>query len=121
MRGQAYRCGWSIQGAANGQASPVADRGFIHRFLQHVLPEGFVKVRYYGFLSSGCRPRLAAIRQQPDNPPVGQSPALDSADVAETDNDLADDPAPNPILLCPACGQVMQGRPIPRPQCRCPP
>jgi hypothetical protein len=28
---------------------------FIRRFLQHVLPKGFVKVRYYGFLSSGCR------------------------------------------------------------------
>jgi hypothetical protein len=24
---------------------------FIHRFLQHVLPKGFVKIRYYGFLS----------------------------------------------------------------------
>ena len=28
---------------------PVFD--FIHRFLQHVLPKGFVKIRYYGFLS----------------------------------------------------------------------
>ena len=24
---------------------------FMHRFLQHVLPTGFMKVRYYGFLS----------------------------------------------------------------------
>jgi hypothetical protein len=24
---------------------------FIHRFLQHVLPKGFIKVRYFGFLS----------------------------------------------------------------------
>jgi hypothetical protein len=29
--------------------------------------------------------------------------------------------APNPVLLCPSCGQVMQRRPIPRPQGRCPP
>jgi len=28
---------------------PVLD--FIHRFLQHVLPKGFVKIRYYGLLS----------------------------------------------------------------------
>ena len=94
---------------------------FIRRFLQHVLPKGFVKVRYYGFLSSGCRQRLAAIRQQLDNPAAGQSPALDGMDVAQTDDDLADDPAPNPILLCPACGQVMRRRPIPRLQARCPP
>jgi hypothetical protein len=31
---------------------------FIRRFLQHVLPRGFVKVRYYGFLSSAIRPKL---------------------------------------------------------------
>jgi Putative transposase/Transposase zinc-binding domain len=37
---------------------------FIRRFLQHVLPKGFVKVRYYGFLSPGHRPQLALIRQQ---------------------------------------------------------
>ena len=28
---------------------------FIRRFLQHVLPSGFMKVRYYGFLNSNCR------------------------------------------------------------------
>jgi len=29
---------------------------FIHRFLQHVLPSGFVKVRYFGFLAPTRRP-----------------------------------------------------------------
>jgi len=28
---------------------------FIRRFLQHVLPSGFMKVRYYGFMGSGCK------------------------------------------------------------------
>jgi hypothetical protein len=41
----------------------LAIEEFIHRFLQHVLPRGFVKVRYYGFLSAGQRPQLALIRQ----------------------------------------------------------
>ncbi|HIP73150.1 MAG TPA: hypothetical protein EYH05_17355 [Anaerolineae bacterium] len=36
---------------------------FIRRFLQHVLPEGFVKVRYYGFFSPGLRHTLAQIRE----------------------------------------------------------
>jgi hypothetical protein len=35
---------------------------FIRRFLQHVLPRGFVKVRYYGFLSSAVRAKLKALR-----------------------------------------------------------
>jgi hypothetical protein len=95
---------------------------FIRRFLQHVLPKGFVKVRYYGFLSSGCRQRLAIIRQQLGSLPAGQSSALDGTDAdSQSDDDLADDPAPNPVLLCPSCGQVMLRRPIPRPQGRCPP
>ncbi len=42
----------------------LAVEEFIHRFLQHVLPKGFVKVRYYGFLSAGQRAQLAMIRQQ---------------------------------------------------------
>ena len=28
---------------------------FIRRFLQHVLPSGFMKVRYYGFMGTGCK------------------------------------------------------------------
>ena len=35
---------------------------FIRRLLQHVLPKGFVKVRYYGFFSLGWRKRLVSIR-----------------------------------------------------------
>jgi hypothetical protein len=33
----------------------LSAKEFIHRFLQHVLPKGFVKVRYYGFFAPGCR------------------------------------------------------------------
>ena len=39
---------------------PVFD--FIHRFLQHVLPKGFVKIRYYGFLSPIKRNLLAVAK-----------------------------------------------------------
>ena len=101
----------------------LAAEEFIRRFLQHVLPKGFVKVRYYGFLASGCRQRLASIRQQLNDLPTGKAPELDNGtnDESQTEEHPADDPAPNSILLCPSCGQVMQRRPIPRPQGRCPP
>src|SRR5881396_2732869 len=36
---------------------------FIHRFLQHVLPRGATKVRYYGILSPSCKPQLQRARQ----------------------------------------------------------
>lgn len=35
---------------------------FIRRFLQHVLPTGFMKVRYYGFMNAGCNVSLEQIR-----------------------------------------------------------
>ncbi len=35
---------------------------FLRRFLQHVLPRGFHKVRYYGLLSPSYRPRLRQIQ-----------------------------------------------------------
>jgi predicted Zn-ribbon and HTH transcriptional regulator len=34
---------------------------FMRRFLQHVLPVGFMKVRYYGFLNPNCRMSLETI------------------------------------------------------------
>ena len=39
---------------------PAAE--FIRRFLQHVLPKGFVKVRYFGLFSPGKRRLLAKVR-----------------------------------------------------------
>jgi hypothetical protein len=44
------------------KAGKLSAEEFIHRFLQHVLPKGFVKARYYGLFSPGLRPRLAALR-----------------------------------------------------------
>jgi hypothetical protein len=38
---------------------------FIRRFLQHVLPKGFVKVRYYGFLATKKRVLLSKIKELP--------------------------------------------------------
>jgi hypothetical protein len=35
---------------------------FIHRFMQHILPKGLVKIRSYGFLAPGKRPRLNQLR-----------------------------------------------------------
>lgn len=34
---------------------------FIRRFLQHVLPTGFMKVRYYGFMNPNCKVSLDTI------------------------------------------------------------
>jgi hypothetical protein len=95
---------------------------FIRRFLQHILPKGFVKVRYYGFLSAGCRRQLAAIRQQLDDLPASQSSVVGGTDAdLNLDASDADAPVSRFTILCPSCGLAMQRRRIPRPLGRCPP
>jgi hypothetical protein len=34
----------------------------MHRFLQHVLPSGFMKIRYYGFMSPGASIKIHEVR-----------------------------------------------------------
>jgi hypothetical protein len=84
---------------------------FIRRFLQHVLPRGFVKVRYYGFLSSGLRQRLATVCQQLTSPAVEQPASLER--ISETESQTVD-PSGHQAMLCPACGRIMLRRPIRR-------
>jgi hypothetical protein len=86
---------------------------FIRRFLQHILPRGLVKVRYYGFLCSGLRQRLAALRQQLDALSPDSSPAqgTDVRDHQADDHQNCISSSKLPVL-CPACGQVMRRGPL---------
>jgi hypothetical protein len=68
---------------------------FIHRFLQHILPQGFVKVRYYGWLSPGCRPLLALIRQRlspTEVEPVAATPAPSETELSSAPSPSTPDP-----------------------------
>ncbi|SHK58945.1 Transposase zinc-binding domain-containing protein [Shimia gijangensis] len=77
---------------------PTAE--FIRRFLIHVLPSGFHRIRHTGFLANGIRrARIAKIRQLLNaEPEPAQAP--DEATSAECD----DQPAHPP---CPKCGGAM--------------
>jgi hypothetical protein len=68
---------------------------FIQRFLQHILPSGFVKVRYFGFFAATQRAKLAALQQQ-----------FDSTAAQEQKAQPECQPASKP-LLCPKCGAPM--------------
>lgn len=95
---------------------------FIRRFLQHVLPRGFVKVRYYGFFSPGLRPTLASLRQQLEGAGTGQSTSFEGGDKeTETADQQTAASTPNDAVCCPTCGKVMQLRQIIQPRKRQPP
>jgi hypothetical protein len=67
-------------GSARLRTTPLAVMEFIRRFLQHVLPHGFMKGRHFGFLHASCAVPLATIRRliEPghpsDDPPRQRTP-----------------------------------------------
>jgi Putative transposase/Transposase zinc-binding domain len=76
---------------------------FIHRFLQHVLPRGFVKVRYYGLFGRRCGARLAALQATLRQP--NPQPELPTETVPATPVVSGAPPKPRP---CPKCGSPMR-------------
>ena len=71
---------------------------FIRRFLQHVLPAGFQKVRHYGFLSPNSGIALEAVRWL-----VTVLTGAIFALVAKG----AEEPTTTSAPRCPACGGPM--------------
>jgi Putative transposase/Transposase zinc-binding domain len=69
---------------------------FLRRFLQHVLPDGFMKVRHFGFLHASCAIPLATIRLMimQAHPSEGQPPQRT--------------PSPPHAARCPTCGAPMR-------------
>jgi len=83
---------------------------FIRRFLLHTLPDGFHRIRHYGFLANGHRTeKLALCRKLLDAPPPepAAAPAEDAPPAHRHDR-------------CPSCGGAMLTlATLPRPQpCR---
>src|SRR5215510_5511556 len=69
---------------------------FIRRFLQHVLPHGFMKVRHCGLLHASCTLPLATIR-------------LMIVQAHSSDNRPPPRPPPKPrAARCPTCGAPMR-------------
>jgi hypothetical protein len=71
---------------------------FLGRFLQHVLPKGFRRIRHYGLWHSSRRSDLEALRQQWPEALIRMLAALPPAGPAEAL------PAARP---CPYCGGVL--------------
>jgi hypothetical protein len=71
---------------------------FIRRFLQHVLPTGFMKVRYYGFMNPNCGVSLDRISTLIEMS-YGFYVALPKSDLE-----------PWQPITCPACGGTLRLR-----------
>lgn len=101
---------------------------FLSRFLQHVLPSGFTRVRYYGILSAGNASRRERCRELLLASAVSAAASVAAATVATSEPVLAASPTslPSPVspqaraaaLLCARCHEgvmrVMDLSPIPK-------
>ena len=75
---------------------------FIRRFLLHVLPPGFMKIRHFGFLANPCKAdNLNRIRRQLGERPLPDDPQPPAETVAEMMLRITG----QDITRCPRCRQ----------------
>ena len=79
---------------------------FLRRFVQHILPRGFVRIRQSGFLANTCRVARVALART-----VLATPAMTAAPAAAPATPTTE-PAPRATWACPRCGATMIIGPI---------
>jgi hypothetical protein len=90
---------YRAKGRQRHKVMTLASDEFIRRFLIHVLPSGFHRIRYYGLFANGGRTEnLARIRELLDVPARQDEPG---------DLDTNADEPPTHSLPCPCCGGRM--------------
>ena len=88
---------------------------FIRRYLQHVLPKGFHKVRYYGIWHKSNTNHVSTLVR-----PIILAAIISGRPITQREND--DPPITGSKLKCPHCGSdqlILLGR-LPRPRARSP-
>ena len=91
---------YRAEGRDRQKVMTLATAEFIRKFLIHVLPRGFHRIRHYGLLASGTRADNIARARRLLDVPAAQPEAGD--DSRAEDPDLK--PLPHP---CPCCGGRM--------------
>jgi hypothetical protein len=111
LEGDEVTFGYTEAGSGQRRTCTLSAEEFMRRFLQHVLPKGFGKVRYYGFYSPNRREALREVRRL-----LACGPA-----PAREDSSSPGGPLPPAAFQCPACGKSMQLVSTLQPRGRCPP
>jgi hypothetical protein len=85
---------------------PVAATEFLRRFLLHVLPDGFMRVRHYGLLANRTRQRkLTRCRELLGAATPVDEPAVDQPAVEDSMAERILRLTGVDVLRCPFCGQ----------------
>ncbi len=112
----------------NGKAVVLEPVEFLRRFLLHVLPSGFTKIRHYGLMASGKAKlkrevaRTLLTQSAPETFPDGLAQTRPLTPKREDWSSLACRLTGNDPRLCPSCRSAMLVRsPLPDPTIRAPP
>jgi hypothetical protein len=90
---------YRAKGRTRHKTMTLAPGEFIRRFLIHVLPTGFHRIRHYGLFANGGRTDNLAKARLLLNLPANQNQLSDTGANANM--------APSPAHLCPCCGGRM--------------
>jgi hypothetical protein len=81
---------------------------FMQRFLQHVLPKGFQKLRYFGFLHPSTKQRFNALKEQLEhNAPKTHGPP-EPQEETEQKEKASHTHTPEQPGVCPHCGEPLR-------------
>jgi hypothetical protein len=69
---------------------------FLRRFLLHVLPSGFVRIRFFGFMANRRRASLLPLCETLVGPNLQREPSSEASEAIE-----------QPTWICPHCGGPM--------------
>jgi hypothetical protein len=107
FRWKDYRAQRRSGGHHRQKVMRLATGEFIRRFLFHVLPKGFHRIRHYGLFANGARVRnVATIRRLLDAPPPDAEP--DGGDAEGAGAQVAEAVATHTLRQpCPCCGGRM--------------
>jgi hypothetical protein len=96
---------YRVEGPARHTTMTLNTSEFIRRFLIHVLPKGFHRIRHYGLLAGGTKAKCLATARKL----LGIAPgSISISDIHDTTNEHClqdDDPLSSP---CPCCGGRMR-------------
>ncbi len=82
------------QGSRQWKTTRLEVMEFIRRFLQHVLPSGFMKVRHYGFMNKSCG--------------ISQDTVVSTIEKCTGEHLPVVEPSIPPQQYCPDCGGKME-------------
>jgi hypothetical protein len=99
---------YRVEGSERYKVMTLATHEFIRRFLIHVLPAGFHKIRYYGMLTSSKRAEnVARARELLELPPIVPIDAIKAASTKVDESSTKADEQQTAKHPCPCCGGHM--------------